>query len=113
MKSTSVFCLALSGLATAYPSILQHLDEVGSNAKHAKRQTPITTPPFDAKSQYIDTTGSHAFKAPGPTDQRGPCPGLNAMANHGYLPHNGIATIDQFITGTGKGKHLTEKRTLF
>jgi len=22
------------------------------------------------------------------------------MANHGYLPHNGIATIDQFITGT-------------
>jgi hypothetical protein len=22
------------------------------------------------------------------------------MANHGYLPHNGVATIDQFITGT-------------
>jgi hypothetical protein len=25
----------------------------------------------------------HPFQAPGPTDQRGPCPGLNAMANHG------------------------------
>ncbi|KAF8343774.1 Chloroperoxidase [Cantharellus anzutake] len=26
---------------------------------------------------------------PLPTDSRAPCPGLNAMANHGILPHNG------------------------
>jgi len=26
---------------------------------------------------------SHPFKAPGKTDQRGPCPGLNTLANHG------------------------------
>lgn len=25
----------------------------------------------------------YPFKAPGPTDQRGPCPGLNTLANHG------------------------------
>lgn len=24
------------------------------------------------------------------------------MANHGYLPHNGVATIQQFIDGTYK-----------
>jgi len=24
------------------------------------------------------------------------------MANHGYLPHNGYATIDQFVTQTGR-----------
>lgn len=30
------------------------------------------------------------------------------MANHGYLPHNGVGTIEDFITGTqtafGMGK---------
>jgi len=104
MKSTSILCLAFSGLASAYPNILQHLEEAGASTNREKRQTPLSTPPFDAKSQYIDTTGQYAFKAPGATDQRGPCPGLNAMANHGYLPHNGIATIDQFIESTGKGK---------
>jgi len=36
---------------------------------------------FDPVSQYISTTGDNAFVPPGPTDQRGPCPGLNAMAN--------------------------------
>ncbi|CAG9981304.1 unnamed protein product [Clonostachys byssicola] len=25
----------------------------------------------------------------GPSDSRSPCPGLNTLANHGYLPHNG------------------------
>jgi len=40
--------------------------------------------------------------APGAGDARGECPGLNAMANHGYLPHNGVATIQQFVTGTAQ-----------
>lgn len=106
MKSTSLVCFALAGLSNAYPNILQHLreQEAASGASLVKRQTPLNNPPFDAKSQLVDVTGAHAFKAPGSTDQRGPCPGLNAMANHGYLPHNGIATIDQFIEGTGKGQ---------
>jgi hypothetical protein len=26
---------------------------------------------------------AHPYQAPGPTDQRGPCPGLNTLANHG------------------------------
>lgn len=70
-------------------------------AELMKRQAPGVTPPFNAAQQYVSNTGSYAFVAPGPNDQRGPCPGLNAMANHGYLPHNGVGTIQDFITGTG------------
>lgn len=44
----------------------------------------------------------YPFKAPGPTDQRGPCPGLNTLANHGYIPRNGIATIGQINAGTAR-----------
>ncbi|KAJ5325730.1 Chloroperoxidase [Penicillium brevicompactum] len=31
----------------------------------------------------------HEWHAPFPSDSRSPCPGLNAMANHGYLPRSG------------------------
>ncbi|KAJ7198453.1 Cloroperoxidase, partial [Mycena pura] len=31
----------------------------------------------------------HPWIAPGPTDVRSPCPGLNTLANHGYLPRSG------------------------
>lgn len=41
----------------------------------------------------------HPFKAPGPHDQRGGCPGMNIMANYGYIPRNGIATLTDMISG--------------
>ncbi|KAI9659726.1 MAG: hypothetical protein M1831_003624 [Alyxoria varia] len=64
---------------------------------------PLTPPPFDAKSQRVSTTGEHEYRDPGPNDQRGQCPGLNALANHGYLPRDGRATVDQFVTATHDG----------
>lgn len=48
---------------------------------------PCTT--FDEQDQLVDVHGEHAYVAPGAGDIRGPCPGLNAAANHGYLPRNG------------------------
>ncbi|KAF2170623.1 hypothetical protein M409DRAFT_64293 [Zasmidium cellare ATCC 36951] len=59
-------------------------------------------PQFNAADQYIDVSegSGHEYVAPGPDDLRGPCPGLNAMANHGFLPHNGYATISQYIDAT-------------
>jgi len=51
-----------------------------------KRQGPFTT--FDPAAQHISTTGIHAWAPPGPGDIRGPCPGLNALANHGYYPRS-------------------------
>ncbi|KAI0878223.1 Chloroperoxidase [Hypoxylon argillaceum] len=51
--------------------------------------------PFDPLTTPIDVSGEHAFKAPdfANGDQRGPCPGLNALANHGYIPHNGVVSL--------------------
>ncbi|KAI1356737.1 hypothetical protein F5Y01DRAFT_321125 [Xylaria sp. FL0043] len=71
-----------------------------SGCPMAKRQASGVTPPFDAKIQYVSNTGEHAFVPPSNSDRRGPCPGLNAMANHGYIPHNGVGTIEELVSGT-------------
>ncbi|ROW05749.1 hypothetical protein VMCG_05188 [Cytospora schulzeri] len=42
----------------------------------------------------------YPFQAPGSTDQRGPCPGLNTLANHGYIPRTGIATVGEIVFAT-------------
>ncbi|KAK4188448.1 Chloroperoxidase [Podospora australis] len=31
----------------------------------------------------------HEYRPPGPHDSRSPCPGLNSLANHGFLPRSG------------------------
>jgi hypothetical protein len=45
--------------------------------------------------QPVDISGTYAYQTPGPTDKRGPCPGLNALANHGYINRNGISNAQQ------------------
>lgn len=55
-------------------------------------------------SDYRPEPG-YDFKAPGPGDSRGPCPGLNLLANHGYLPRNGTVNFGEVVEATGKFQH--------
>ncbi|EME78939.1 uncharacterized protein MYCFIDRAFT_60430 [Pseudocercospora fijiensis CIRAD86] len=46
---------------------------------------------------FIEVTGAHAFVPPSSGDQRGPCPGLNAAANHNYIAHNGVVGLFEVV----------------
>ncbi|KAF2088265.1 Cloroperoxidase [Saccharata proteae CBS 121410] len=73
---------------------------VGANSQPSKRLNGIN-PGFNAEQQLVDVSGDHAYQpanfAAG--DLRGPCPGLNAMANHGYVPRNGYGSVTDFVNG--------------
>ncbi|CAG8453007.1 16781_t:CDS:2 [Funneliformis mosseae] len=50
---------------------------------------------------------NHDYQAPGPNDLRSPCPALNALANHGYLPRDGKnITAGQMVAATHKQLNL-------
>ncbi|KAI8951280.1 Chloroperoxidase [Xylaria longipes] len=67
------------------------IDELREHLAQLKEKTLS----FDPLADPIDVSGEHSFKAPDfqNGDQRGPCPGLNALANHGYIPHDGIVAF--------------------
>lgn len=48
----------------------------------------------------VEVTGDHAFIAPDfdAGDQRGPCPGLNALANHGYISRDGVTSLVEVLS---------------
>ncbi|KAG9590195.1 hypothetical protein KCU77_g2505, partial [Aureobasidium melanogenum] len=48
----------------------------------------------------------YTFQAPGPNDSRGPCPGLNLLANYGYLPRNGYVNYGQVLEATARGFNM-------
>ncbi|KAF2853377.1 Cloroperoxidase [Plenodomus tracheiphilus IPT5] len=50
----------------------------------------------------VECTGKHAFVAPKATDQRGPCPGLNALANHNYISHDGITSFAEVVAAINR-----------
>lgn len=48
----------------------------------------------------------YEFQAPGPNDSRGPCPGLNLLANHGYLPRSGLVNVGQVLEASARGFNM-------
>ncbi|CAE6341197.1 unnamed protein product [Rhizoctonia solani] len=101
--------LVLAASALAFPAIgsAGKKEAAGcpfaANSANSKRQSNAVPPTtFDPVKQKIDVSGKYAFQAPRPGDKRGPCPGLNALANHGYLPHNGVTSLTQAIEASNK-----------
>jgi len=102
--------VALAAPAAAFPAAalaqLEQLAKVQTTEdmqRIRREEQAKRTSPFDASKQYISTSGANAFVPPNfeAGDQRGPCPGLNALANHGYLPHNGIAGANDIVDACG------------
>ncbi|KAF9528529.1 heme-thiolate peroxidase [Crepidotus variabilis] len=122
--STAVLC-TLVGHVSSFPSMLDSLspsarqvierEYESSLLKKRQIQTlpPLTLPPINIPGLplplNIDLPGlvtvgrkiipdaDHLFKAPGPTDQRGGCPGLNLMANYGYIDRSGITNVGELL----------------
>ncbi|KAH7086311.1 hypothetical protein FB567DRAFT_570206 [Paraphoma chrysanthemicola] len=106
----NAFPAAILDAAASDPGILKRAEEIakllekrqaGADAATALFE-PANT--FNAQAQYVNVSAGsgHEYKAPGPNDLRGPCPGLNAFANHNFLPHNGYASVTQYIDATTK-----------
>jgi len=61
----------------------------------------------------LSNDADHPFMEPGPDDMRGPCPGLNTLANHGFLPRNGIASPTQIINAVQEGFNMGNDLAIF
>jgi hypothetical protein len=98
--------VAILPFAAAWPNVME------MNGKMQKRTEPSSRDPvfksnrpntglpahgFNAADQYVNVSSgsSHEWKEPKSRDLRGQCPGLNAAANHIFIPRNGILSTDQ------------------
>jgi hypothetical protein len=118
MMRASIFLAPLLALGTsAFPFVMNDVFErqAGVPSTEAARAlsrgrtncgpTPCTG--FNAAEQLVSTTGQHAYASPAANQIRGPCPGLNAAANHGYLYRSGITDIPNTIDGLTKAYGLS------
>ncbi|KAH7067630.1 hypothetical protein BKA63DRAFT_452533 [Paraphoma chrysanthemicola] len=115
--------LAILPIVTAWPQVME------MNERLRKREEPPPRDPvfrsgrpntglpplgFNAREQFVNVTrgSGHEFASPGSGDIRGQCPGLNAAANHGFLPRNGIVSTTQTVTGLGEAYNMSPELAL-
>ncbi|KAF7966174.1 hypothetical protein HWV62_39750 [Athelia sp. TMB] len=104
--SLSTFAYSLS----AYSSLAGRSDEeIELFMRTAKVPVVGARPPPppnpDIASKLVNDR-AHAFQHPRSTDIRGPCPGLNTLASHGYLPRNGIASPQEIVKAVQEGFNM-------
>ncbi|KAJ3528841.1 heme-thiolate peroxidase [Coprinellus aureogranulatus] len=69
--------------------------------------TPGTPPPpLEFNGTKLVNDADHPWQPAQPGDIRGPCPGLNTLAAHGYLPRNGVATPSQIVQAVQEGFNM-------
>lgn len=88
----SICLTSLVSLASTVPGAFAVVKSGGSSKHHHAHDKRLL---FDPLTTPIEVTGDHAFIAPDfdAGDQRGPCPGLNALANHGYISRDGVVGL--------------------
>ncbi|KAJ3510931.1 heme-thiolate peroxidase [Agrocybe chaxingu] len=69
--------------------------------------------PLEDPSAKLVNDKAHPWKPLHPGDIRGPCPGLNTLASHGYLPRNGVATPVQIINAVQEGFNMDNSVAIF
>lgn len=91
-------------------SIVARIEREAAASEKRQLGFGLVKPGFDADAQRVSNTGTHRYIAPGPNDIRGPCPGLNILANHGYISRTGVASVLDLTTASTKGlSHPTSK----
>ena len=104
MKLTFLFLssasLALAGCPMAYMRQLAARQVSIPNLPLSQAEGnsgPIDSVTFSSSEQLVNVSpnSGHQYQDPGSDDKRGPCPGLNAAANHNFLPRNGRPNIQQ------------------
>ncbi|TFK21072.1 aromatic peroxygenase precursor [Coprinopsis marcescibilis] len=65
-------------------------------------------PPRFTGTKLVDDC-EHPWRPLRNGDIRGPCPGLNTLASHGYLPRDGVATPSQIIEAVQEGYNMNNQ----
>ncbi|KAJ7194003.1 Chloroperoxidase [Mycena pura] len=57
---------------------------------------------FDEADQRFPISPPHQFIKAGPNDHRGPCPGLNSLANHGFISRSGVDSFFNIVAASNQ-----------
>ncbi|TFK18470.1 Cloroperoxidase [Coprinopsis marcescibilis] len=106
----AVYFRTISTSVLAFP---QYQSLAGLSERELKEALPTLTPrlptpprPEVYQGAKLVDNAAHPWRAPRAGDQRGPCPGLNTLANHGYLPRDGVASPAQTIAASMAGFNM-------
>ncbi|KAE9403802.1 Cloroperoxidase, partial [Gymnopus androsaceus JB14] len=110
LSAASLLSLVLS--ASAFPEYRSLAGLSAAEVRAVARTFQATPgaqpapPPINDTSSKLVFDDAHPFQPDAPGDIRGPCPGLNTLASHGYINRSGVVTPGEIITAVQEGFNM-------
>ncbi|KAF5319109.1 hypothetical protein D9611_014108 [Ephemerocybe angulata] len=119
MVSSKSLTLTVALLATsfsttsAFPEYLQAAQVTGRQDDATDVYPDPPPGPLVSDGTKLVNDAAHPWQPLRDGDIRGPCPALNTLASHGYLPRNGVVTPVQLINAVQEGFNMENKAAIF
>ncbi|RXW15744.1 heme-thiolate peroxidase [Candolleomyces aberdarensis] len=118
--TTLLFVFGALSTSLAFPNNVdlpkrQEIDD--ASAQTGGVPGPVNPPPPPGPPSFTGTKlvndRAHPWRPLRDGDERGPCPGMNTLASHGYISRDGVATPGQIVTSVQEGFNMENKFAIF
>ncbi|KAJ2923736.1 heme-thiolate peroxidase, partial [Candolleomyces eurysporus] len=120
LLTTLLFTFGTLSTSLALPDNvdLPKRQEVGdAGARTGGAPGPVNPPPPPGPPKFTGTKlvndRAHPWRPLRAGDERGPCPGMNTLASHGYISRDGVATPAQIVTSVQEGFNMQNNLAIF
>ncbi|RXW17927.1 heme-thiolate peroxidase [Candolleomyces aberdarensis] len=117
LLTTLLFLLSNSLAFPNYADVLkrQEVEEADSRTGRPFRPVDPPSPPrpprFTGAKLVHDP--AHPWMPLRDGDERGPCPGMNTLASHGYISRDGVASPSEMVIAVQEGLNMENKFAIF
>ncbi|KAJ2935533.1 heme-thiolate peroxidase, partial [Candolleomyces eurysporus] len=115
LLTTLLFTFGTLSTSLAFPNNVDLPNDTGGRTGGAPRAIKPPPPPGPPKftGTKLVNDRAHPWKPLRAGDKRGPCPGMNTLASHGYISRDGVATPAQIVTSVQEGFNMENKFAIF
>ncbi|KAJ2925817.1 heme-thiolate peroxidase, partial [Candolleomyces eurysporus] len=118
LLTTLLFLLSDSLAFPNYGDVLKRGEvEGGASSRTGGPFRPVNPPSPPRPPRFTGAKlvhdRAHPWKPLRDGDVRGPCPGMNALASHGYISRDGVASPSEMVTAVQEGFNMENKFAIF
>ncbi|KAJ2921746.1 heme-thiolate peroxidase, partial [Candolleomyces eurysporus] len=99
------------------PEFLKRQEIEGASSRTGGGFGTVNPPPPPGPPRFTGVKlvhdRAHPWKPLRNGDERGPCPGMNTLASHGYISRDGVASPSQMVTAVQEGFNMENQFAIF
>ncbi|KAJ2925816.1 heme-thiolate peroxidase, partial [Candolleomyces eurysporus] len=113
LLASLLFFVSSSFAFPSYADVLKRQETEDASSPFRPVDPPLPPGPPEFTGAKLVNDPAHLWMPLRDGDVRGPCPGMNTLASHGYISRDGVASPSDMVTAVQEGLNMENKFAIF